>query len=88
MWFVYLLRVKKSNSLYCGITNNIESRIEAHRQGNGAKYLRGKKDITLEWFMSSEDRSSASKLEVAIKKLPKKEKERLVSSAPEPYLGV
>ena len=85
MWFVYLLRVKESNSLYCGITNNLESRIQAHRQGKGAKYLRGKKDITLEWFMSTEDRSSASKLEIAIKKLPKKAKERLVSNAPLPF---
>lgn len=85
MWFVYLLRVKDSNSLYCGITNNLESRIETHRQGKGAKYLRGKKDISLAWFMCADDRSSASKLEMSIKKLSKKAKERLVDNAPVPF---
>lgn len=88
MWFVYLLRVAESNSLYCGITNNLENRIAAHRQGKGAKYLRGKKSISLVWFMTTECRSSASKLEIAIKQLPKKHKEAIVTNAPMPYRTV
>lgn len=85
MWFVYLIRVKKSGALYCGITNNLEGRIKAHREGKGAKYLRGKGEISLAWFMSVEDRSKASRLEANIKKLGKKAKEALVSAAPEPF---
>lgn len=85
MWFVYLVRVQKNNALYCGITNNLEARIQAHRDGKGAKYLRGKGDITLEWFMAADDRSHASKLEAKIKKLEKKEKEALVRGAPRAF---
>ena len=86
MWFVYLIRVKKSGALYCGITNNLEGRIKAHREGKGAKYLRGKGEISLEWFMAADNRSHASKLELAIKKLRKKEKEALVRVAPMPFV--
>lgn len=88
MWFVYLVRVQKSNALYCGITNNLESRIKAHRNGKGAKYLRGKGEITLEWFMAADDRSHASKLEVMVKRLSKREKEQLVRKAPQMFCPV
>jgi putative endonuclease len=84
-WYVYLLRVQTSNSLYCGITNNLQARIRAHQQGKGAKYLRGKGEIKLEWFMCAEDRSAATKLEIEIKKLSKAAKEKLVKNAPRPY---
>ena len=85
MWFIYLLRVKQSNSLYCGITNDLDARIKAHRGGKGAKYLRGKGEITLQWFMAVENRSEATKLEMTIKKLSKKSKESLVKNAPQPF---
>jgi len=85
MWYVYLLRVQSSNSLYCGITNNLQARIKAHREGKGAKYLRGKGEIDLQWFMVVDDRSAASKLEAAIKRLSKQAKETLVDNAPAPF---
>lgn len=40
-WFIYLIRTKL-NTLYCGITNNIDRRFLAHQQGKGAKYLKGR----------------------------------------------
>ncbi|BDX05904.1 hypothetical protein MACH26_14250 [Planctobacterium marinum] len=83
MWFVYLLRVQQSQALYCGISNDLEARIASHRKGTGAKYLRNK-PFELVWFMALEGRSLASKYEYQIKRLPKKEKERLVQNAPHP----
>lgn len=83
MWFVYLLRVKKTQALYCGISNDLESRMAAHRKGTGAKYLRNK-PFELAWFMAVDGRSLASKYEYQIKALTKKQKERLVKQAPSP----
>lgn len=81
MWCVYLVRIEKSGALYCGITNDLDARIQAHREGRGAKYLRGKGVITLEWSMEAEDRSHASKLEFAIKGLSKKQKEEIIKNS-------
>ncbi len=76
-WFVYLVRTK-SNSLYCGITNDLERRFKQHCEGKGAKALRGKGPLTLVWNQSVASKSEALKIEYAIKKLPKKVKENLV----------
>ena len=65
------------NSIYTGITNNIEKRIKMHESGKGAKYLRGRLPIKLlhkEVFLS---RSDASKREILIKKMNHKEKRKL-----------
>jgi putative endonuclease len=78
-WFVYLIRTKR-NALYCGITNDLARRFAMHQQGKGAKALRGKGPLTLVWSESVVDKSSALKLEAKIKKLPKSQKEEIVSS--------
>ena len=80
LWFVYMLRCK-DNSIYTGITNNLDRRIRAHMSGSGSKYVRGKLPVELiykEYFLN---RSSASKREIQVKKLKKKEKELLIRSA-------
>ena len=67
------------NSIYTGITNNIEKRIKIHESGKGAKYLRGRLPIKLlhkEVFLS---RSDASKREILIKKMNHKEKRKLIN---------
>jgi len=77
-WFVYMLRCK-DNSIYTGITNNLTKRIEAHLSGNGSKYLRGRPPLKLVYKENFLDRSAASKREIEIKKLKKKEKELLIN---------
>ena len=77
-WFVYMLRCR-DNSIYTGITNNLTKRIEAHLSGNGSKYLRGKLPLKLVYKENFLDRSAASKREIEIKKLKKKEKETLIN---------
>lgn len=77
-WFVYLVRCK-DNSLYCGITNDIENRIKKHNNGTGAKYINySKRPVILVYSSEFPSRSEASKEEYQIKKLSKKEKEKLV----------
>ncbi|GLT19217.1 UPF0213 protein [Vibrio zhanjiangensis] len=77
-WYVYLIRTRL-NTLYCGITTDVNRRYSQHCQGNGAKSLKGKTPLTLEWFQAvGKSRSIASKYEYRIKKLPKVHKELLI----------
>ena len=46
MWYLYILRCG-DGSLYTGITTDVPRRLEAHRQGKGAKYTRGRAPLTL-----------------------------------------
>ena len=71
----------KDNSIYTGITNNLDNRIEAHMSGNGSKYLRGRLPVELIYKEDFSNRRSASKREIEVKKLNKKEKELLIKSA-------
>ena len=79
-WHLYLIRCR-DNSLYTGITKNINRRLEEHRSGNqkGAKYLRGRAPLTLVWQHQTKSHSDALKLEQRIKKFSKYDKERLIS---------
>lgn len=65
-------------SLYTGITNNLEKRIKTHLSGKGAKYLRGRLPIKLVYKEELLDRSKASRREIEIKKLNKREKQLLI----------
>ena len=82
-WFVYMLRCR-DNSIYTGITIDLEKRIETHLSGNGSKYVRGKLPVYLVYKESFPSRSAASKREVEIKQLKKKEKETLINSIKQP----
>ena len=74
-----MLRCRDS-SIYTGITNNLDNRIETHMSGNGSKYLRGRLPVELIYKEDFSNRSSASKREIEVKKLKKKEKELLIKS--------
>ncbi|MDO4745308.1 MAG: GIY-YIG nuclease family protein [Bacillota bacterium] len=76
---VYILRCK-DGSLYTGWTNDFEKRLEAHNCGKGAKYTRGRGPLTPVYLEYFEDKVSATKREAAIKKLPLKKKQLLLSS--------
>ncbi|WP_221072075.1 GIY-YIG nuclease family protein [Vibrio alfacsensis] len=77
-WSVYLIRNNR-NALYCGVTNDVERRFKQHQCGKGAKALKGKGPLTLEWFSPFESKSTAMKVEYFIKQLSKNNKEALVS---------
>ena len=66
------------NSIYTGITNNLEERLKRHKSGNGAKYLRGRLPIKLVYKENFINRSEATKREIYIKKMSKKEKKKLI----------
>jgi len=76
------------NSLYTGISNDVERRIVQHAGQRGAKYFRGRKPEQLVYLESGHDRSSASQREAAIKKLRRPDKERLIQSERNEITGV
>lgn len=76
-WFVYILECG-DGSLYTGITNNVEARIESHRAGRGAKYTRGRLPLRLVCILPCRNKGAALKKEYAIKKLSRDEKLALV----------
>jgi len=79
-WFVYFLRCN-DNSLYAGITTDKERRLHQHNHNKlGAKYTRARRPVTLAFLEKSTDKSTASKREYQLRKLPKKQKEHLVST--------
>jgi 3-methyladenine DNA glycosylase AlkC/predicted GIY-YIG superfamily endonuclease len=77
-WWVYMIQTDKGK-LYTGITTDLKRRFEEHASGKGAKYLRGKKLKEMVFTEKHRSRSSATKREIAIKKLSKAEKLKLFS---------
>lgn len=77
-WSIYLVRTRL-DTLYCGITNDLSRRFLMHQTGKGAKYLRGKGPLTLEWSHQVDSKSLALRYEYRIKKMTKASKEALVN---------
>ncbi|WP_105101437.1 GIY-YIG nuclease family protein [Microbulbifer pacificus] len=78
-WFVYMIRTR-SGSLYTGITRDVARRFDEHSGSpKGAKALRGRGPLTLEFQRAVADKSEALKLELQIKKWSKARKEALVA---------
>lgn len=78
-WYLYILRCK-DNTLYTGITTDVEKRMEAHRSGKGAKYTRGRTPLELVYREHCGSHSEALKRELEIKGLTRGEKEKLIES--------
>lgn len=77
MYYTYMLRCA-DQSLYTGYTNDIKKRVKLHNEGKGAKYTRSKLPVELVYVEMFSSKSEAMKREIAIKKLKKEEKERLI----------
>ena len=78
-WQVYII-LCTDNSLYTGITKDVERRLLEHAACRGAKYFRGRKPQQLVYLENNHTRSSASRREAAIKQLKRPEKEALIAS--------
>ncbi|MDR0306394.1 MAG: GIY-YIG nuclease family protein [Chitinispirillales bacterium] len=76
--YVYIVRCA-DDTLYTGWTTDLNERIKTHNNGKGAKYTRGRLPVGLVHFEMFEDRSSALKREIQIKKLTRMRKEKLFS---------
>ena len=84
-WKLYILRCA-DNTLYTGITTDVEKRFKAHSSGKGAKYTRGRGPLELVYREECGDHSAALKRELEIKALTREEKELLIKGATEEAL--
>lgn len=75
-WLVYILRCR-DGSLYTGITNDLAKRLQAHHDGVASRYTRSRLPVKLVYLESAANRSSATKRELAIKRMKRARKERL-----------
>ncbi len=80
-WFVYIIECD-NGSLYTGITTDIVRRFRDHDGGaKGARYFNGRKPLKVVWSERGHDQSSATRREIAIKQLTRRQKLILVGSA-------
>ena len=79
-WYVYILQCS-DNTLYTGITTDVDRRLDEHNHDNqkGARYTRCRRPVTLIYHETVPDRSSASKREAQLKKLPRQKKLALIN---------
>ena len=78
-WQVYII-LCSDDSLYTGITTDVERRFAQHLAGTGAKYFRGRSPCRIVYLESGHNRSSASRREVEIKRLRPADKRLLIAS--------
>lgn len=68
-WSVYLLKCA-DQSLYCGVTTDLDLRLKKHNQGTASRYTRSRRPVVLAAVRDNLDKSAAFKLEYRIKQLP------------------
>lgn len=78
-WIVYILECA-DKSLYTGITNDLERRLEEHNTGKGAKYTKRRGPLTVRYAECQDTKGAALTREAAIKSLPRSEKLALIAT--------
>ena len=79
-WQVYILRCS-DNTLYTGITNDLEKRLQTHNEKRGARYTRTRLPVTLVYREEASSRSQAGRREAVIKKLTRSQKLKLIAES-------
>jgi len=77
-WQVYII-LCSDNSLYTGITTDIDRRFRQHGAGRGAKYFRGRQPLEVVYLETGYSRSSAAVREAGIKAMNRSDKLDLIS---------
>jgi putative endonuclease len=76
-WYLYIARCA-DGSLYTGIARDVAERLALHDAGKGARYTRGRGPLVLCAKRRCETQGDALRLELAVKRLVRQEKERLL----------
>ena len=80
-WVFYIGRCR-DDSLYSGITNDLEGRLREHNKGTGAKYTSIRRPVTLVYSERYGNVSEARKREAQIKGWSRNKKEQLIKGFP------
>jgi putative endonuclease len=76
--YCYILECA-DGTYYTGWTVDPERRVALHNKGRGARYTRTRCPVKLVYVEELPDRKSAMKREIAIKKMKRKSKGKLIS---------
>ena len=77
-WYMYVVRCS-DESLYAGITTNIQRRIHEHNSTKKAsRYTRARRPVYLVFSYRCLDRAEAMVSEAGFKRLTKKQKEQFI----------
>lgn len=79
MNYAYIVRCA-DGTLYTGWTNNLDRRVAAHNAGAGAKYTAARRPVELVHFETFASKEEAMRREAAIKRLPRREKLKLLDA--------
>ena len=77
-YYAYLLRCA-DGSLYSGYTTDLEKREQAHNRGNGAKYTRARRPVSMVYYETFPTKSEAMRRETAFKRMTRSQKEELIA---------
>jgi len=86
-FFVYILQCS-DETYYTGYTADLNNRLKLHNEGKGAKYTRDRKPTRLVWYKECKYFKRAFLEEIRIKRLSRKQKEKLISSMKTKLTGV
>lgn len=78
-WFLYILRCA-DQSLYTGVTKDLDRRLKKHSEGKAARYTRTRLPVEMVYRETCRSRTEALIRECAVKALPKAKKLLLVNA--------
>ena len=70
----------RGGELYCGYSNNVEKRVDAHNKSLGAKYTKTRLPVKLVYTECFDSKSEAMKREYQIKQLTRQQKLYLIKN--------
>jgi putative endonuclease len=73
-WFVYVIQSQKDDTLYTGITLDVEARLKTHNEERGARYTKGRTPFVLIASFKVLNKGDALRAEYRIKQLSKSDK--------------
>lgn len=82
-WFLYILKCA-DNSLYTGITKDIERRFKRHSEGKAARYTRTRRPVEVVYQETCRTRTQALVRECFVKALSKTKKLALIGKTSNP----
>lgn len=82
-WCVYIVRCA-DDTLYTGVTVDIDARLAAHNSGAGARYTRVRLPVDLVYTEPAADRAAAQRREWQIKQMTALAKRRLIGTSESP----
>ena len=77
-WCLYLVKCS-DGTLYTGITNDLQRRLDRHNDGTASRYTRRRLPVVLVYREGCRGKSGALKKEYRIKSLSRKEKKAYIA---------